>query len=302
MGSTGYLHPAYADSLSEFGNPRALPASGGWILTRAIPGTAASDGMGCYPIFSCPNWSGLPSDLADLNDLVCLSVVTDPFGDYDPALLRESFPDVMLPFKQHFVVDLAAKPEQFLSEHHRRNVRKALRLVIVTHCETPQRFGDEWSSLYSQLVSRHSIRGIPAFSGRALRRQLEVPGLEMFRASLEGQSAGMVLWMVQNGIAYYHLGAYSDAGYRVRASFALFRTAFEFFAGRNIRWLSLGAAAGAADTDTGLTRFKRGWSTGTRQAYLCGRILDHDAYARMLREKATAPQDYFPPYRKGEFG
>jgi Acetyltransferase (GNAT) domain len=303
MQPTGYLHPAYVDSLSEFGTPRALPSSGAWILTRAIPGASANDAMGCYPIFGCPNWSGLPSDLMDLKDLVCLSLVTDPFGDYDSALLQKCFPDLMLPFKQHFVVDLAANPNEFLSAHHRRNVRKALCSVTVTHCEDPVRYNREWINLYSHLVRRHAIRGIPAFSELALRRQLEVPGLQMFRADLNGNTVGMILWMVQNGIAYYHLGAYNEVGYRERASFALFWVALEFFCARHIRWLSLGAGAGVRDeVDDGLTRFKRGWSTGTRLAYLCGRILDHDAYARLLREKAVTPHDYFPAYRKGEFG
>jgi len=36
---------------------------------------------------------------------VCLSLVTDPFGDYDEAYLRQCFPDVVIEFKQHFIVD-----------------------------------------------------------------------------------------------------------------------------------------------------------------------------------------------------
>jgi hypothetical protein len=302
MDPTGYLHLAYADSLSEFGPARALPSSRAWILSRAIPGCSVNDGMGCYPIFCCQNWSGLPSDLADLNDLVCLSLVTDPFGDYDSALLRQCFPDLVLPFKRHFVVDLNSKPDEFVSAHHRRNAKKALRAVTVIHCEEPDRYDREWIELYSQLIQRHTIRGIPAFSESALRRQLRVPGLQMFRAELDGEAVGMILWMVQNGIAYYHLGAYSKAGYRVRASFALFWIALEFFADTSTRWLSLGAAAGLRDVDDGLTRFKRGWSTGTRPAYLCGRILDRAAYARLLRKKAVAPHHYFPAYREEEFG
>src|SRR5207302_6865806 len=139
--------------------------------------------------------------------------------------------------------DLKGDPDKFLSEHHRRNVRKALRTVVVTHCETPASFADEWSQLYMQLIRRHASRGIPALSERALREQLGVPGLEMFHASVGGRTAGIVLWLLQNEIAYYHLGAYNEAGYRERASFALFRTALNFFAARNIRWLSLGAGA-----------------------------------------------------------
>jgi hypothetical protein len=303
MHSNGYQSRAYANSLAEFGLPRALSASGAWILTRAIPGTAASDGMGCYPIFSCPNWPGLLSDLTNLNDLVCLSLVTDPFGDYDVNLLRECFPDLMVPFKQHFVADLTANPNDFLSAHHLRNVRKALRSVKVTNCSEPAAHSGEWIGLYSQLIRRHAIRGISAFSEAALRGQLEIPGLCMFRAALDGETVGMILWMVQHEVAYYHLGAYSEAGYREHASFALFWTALEYFSAQQKRWLCLGAGAGVSDKpDDGLTRFKCGWSTGTRPAYLCGRIFDHGAYARLLRSKTVALNEYFPGYRKGEFG
>ena len=113
----------------------------------------------------------------------------------------------------------------------------------------------------------------------------------------------MVLWMARDGIAYYHLGAYSDAGYGEGASFALFWTAWKFFTARHFRWLSLGGGAGLQeDTDSGLMRFKRGWSTGTRSSYFCGRILDRDAYARLVRENAVTAHGYFPDYRKGEFG
>ncbi len=43
--ATGYLHPAYAHSLAEFGNPRSLPGSGGWILEGETPDAVARDAM-----------------------------------------------------------------------------------------------------------------------------------------------------------------------------------------------------------------------------------------------------------------
>ena len=79
----GYLSPQYAESLREFGLPRLLPRSGGWILQRSIPGFAECDAMGCYPLSSCCDWSHLPEDLAELeNEVVCLGVVPDPFDDF----------------------------------------------------------------------------------------------------------------------------------------------------------------------------------------------------------------------------
>ena len=44
---SGYLHESYARSLADFGRPRALPGSGGWILQRRVPGAEVDDAMGC---------------------------------------------------------------------------------------------------------------------------------------------------------------------------------------------------------------------------------------------------------------
>src|SRR5258705_4435214 len=129
---SGYMHPAYAESLSEIGPPRLLPRCGGWILERQIPPSPHLDAMGCYPLFACPDWNRLHDDLESLeNSLVSVALVTDPFGDYDPDYLRECFPDVAKPFKEHFVVDLSRAPTTFVHSHHQRNVRKALREIAV---------------------------------------------------------------------------------------------------------------------------------------------------------------------------
>src|SRR5688500_13111911 len=86
---TGYLHPGYARSFQEFGMPRELPRCRGWILARSIPALPDLDAMGCYPIFACQDWSRLHLDVDDLqNHLVSLTVVTDPFGDYDEPYLQ----------------------------------------------------------------------------------------------------------------------------------------------------------------------------------------------------------------------
>jgi hypothetical protein len=112
----------------------------------------------------------------------------------------------------------------------------------------------------------------------------------------------MTWWFVSAGVGYYHLGAYSDIGYEQRASFALFWRAIEVFRAAGLRWLDLGAGAGLANgAQDGLSRFKRGWSTTTRTAYLCGRILDHTRYSELVTAKGVASTDYFPAYRKGEF-
>jgi hypothetical protein len=112
----------------------------------------------------------------------------------------------------------------------------------------------------------------------------------------------MLLWYVQGPVAYYHLGAYSPRGYELRASFALFWFATEYFAARGLKWLNLGAGAGIKDDGRdGLSRFKKGWSTGTRPAYLCGRVFDRPAYKKLTTETNLTGTRYFPVYRAGEF-
>lgn len=302
--ATGYQHPDYAQSLAEFGTPRKLPRSKGWVLERQIPGFSYHDAMGCYPLFTCQDWSQLDIDLKNLEgDLVAFSSVTDPFGEYDPAYLRQCFRDVFVPFKDHFVVDLQQPVNAFVSSHHRRYARKALSDVSVERCEDPKQFIDEWVDLYGSLIERYDIDGILAFSRTAFAKQLSVPGIVVFRAVHDESTVSMLLWYVQGNVGYYHLGASSRQGYELRASFALFWTAIEYFADRGLRWLDLGAGAGVdGDGTDGLSRFKRGWSTGTRTAYFCGRIFDHARYAEIVEAKGIGPTDYFPAYRKAEFG
>jgi hypothetical protein len=261
--------------------------------------------MGCYPLFSCKDWTHLHADLEKLaGELVCLYLVTDPFGEFDITYLRRCFPDVARPFKDHFVVDLDHSPETFVSSHHRRNARKAFRSVDVESCLDPAEFLNDWVSLYSALVQRREIKGIPAFSKSSFAQQLRVPGTVSFRAIRKGITVGMIIWYVQGQVGYYHLGAYSGDGYEFGASFALFWRSLEYFseAGR-VQWLNLGAGAGIrSEGNDGLSRFKRGWATGTRIAYFCGRIFDQAKYAEIVRGRQVPTTDYFPLYRLGEFG
>jgi hypothetical protein len=298
----GYMHPGYAESLAEFGTPRELPRCGGWILERQIPGFPYHDAMGCYPLFACQDWSKLYADLAEIgDDLVSLAVVTDPFGVYDPAYLCRCFRDVVIPFKEHYIIDLQRPMRAFVSDHHRRYALKALRDVDVEMCENPLQFVDDWVALYDTLIERHDIKGITRFSRESFVKQLKVPGMVMCRAVHQATAVGMILWYSQGEVGYYHLGAYSPRGYELRASFALFWQAIEHFAGR-LRWLNLGAGAGVASNGTdGLSRFKRGWSTGSRTAYFCGRIFDHMRYSEIVKAKGISETDYFPAYRKSEF-
>ena len=98
------------------------------------------------------------------------------------------------------------------------------------------------------------------------------------------------------GIRYLQSDFNDPAGYELGAAYALLWSAIEYFQERGIRWLSLGAGAGADGREsTGLTLFKRGWSTETRPVYLCGRIIDRLRYSEL--SATVGSTDYFPAYR-----
>src|SRR4029077_697058 len=109
---------------------------------------------------------------------------------------------------------------------------------------------------------RHRLTGVKAFSRHAFQLQLKVPGIVMLRATHEEKTVSVHLWFLQGDVAQSHLAASSSEGYRLMAPYALCWFALETFAGE-VCWLNFGGGAGldvaAAD---GLTRFKRGWSTG----------------------------------------
>jgi len=300
---TGYLHPKYGETLSEFGRPQVLPRSGGNLLVRNVANTDYQDAMGCYPLFCCEDWERLSDDLEELQDeLVSVALVTDPFGNFDIEMLRRCFPDKMFHFKDHFVIDFSLEDSTKISGNHRRNVDKAMREVVVERCGPDSTVLEDWVSLYDVLIKRHNISGLTAFSRGAFEMLFKVPGLDVFRVIHQGETVGITLWLTHNNVSYYHLGAYSERGYELGASFPIFDTAIEYFRSQALRGLNLGAGAGiGAKQQDGLSRFKQGWSNATLPVYFCGRIFDRDRYAKIMNETVMSANDFFPAYRFGEF-
>ena len=299
--ATGYLHRLYVESLAEFGVPRELASAGGWILQRQTPVPGLQDAMGCYPLFCCHDWQRLNEDFRRLQDtVVCLSLVADPFGNHTPDLLRSLF-EVILPFKQHFVADLGLPLEQFTSARHRKCARRALQKISVEICSNPSAHLDEWVRLYDHLIERHHITGMRRFSRESFAKQLSVPGMVMFRATEGDELLSLDLWYVQGEVAQGHLVGTSPRGYELCVSYGLKLFILQYFTGK-VRWVNLGAAPGVnAQADNGLACFKRGWSSETRTAYFCGKILNPSAYRELVRATRSEGTEFFPAYRDGEF-
>ena len=292
--TSGYSHERYAASLAAFGVPRLLESSGAWLLERSIPGTAARDAMGCYPIFVVPRWAHLRDDFSQLADeIVSITVVTDPFGGQQEADLWRVF-DFVRPFKEHVIVDLERVAP---SAHHRYRVRSSLKHLRVDEVD-PGTFLDEWCRLYDVLTARHRLSGIHALSRTAFALQLSVPGARVFRATAGDRVVGGQVWYVSGDLAYAHLMALDARGYELGASYALCAESFRMLRPTVTR-VNLGGGAGIDPSPgDGLTYFKRGWSTETATVYLCGRILDRQRYASLSTNVGIG---YFPAYRTGEF-
>jgi len=256
--------------------------------------------MGPYPVFCCADWSVLADDVAQLaGELVSVTLVTDPFGEVDPATLHAGF-DRVVRFKDHYVAELDRPPEQFVATSHRRGARRALRAVDVAVCEHPADHLEIWLELFANLSRRHAITGLRAYSRQAFEAQLRIPGLVMFQASVGDEVVGLDLWYQQGEVAYGHVAAFSDVGYQLRASYATKWTMLRYFYER-VRWVDLTGTAGASDDhDSGLAQFKAGWSTETKPVYLCGRILQPARYEDLTRQRGARETNYFPAYRQGE--
>ena len=221
----GYLSRPYAESFGEFGTPLYLPQSQAWILKRSIPATEYFDASGLYPLFCCRDWSKLSVDLDSLQEespLVSLTIVTDPFGSFTDSQLGECFPHLARPFKDHLVTQSNAAPDQIASKHHRYYARRALRQVSVDVCRPEGSFLEEWWSLYQELIERHGITGIQAFSQDSLQQQMQTPGLVAFKAVAGGQTVSAHLWYSQDRVAYSHLAASNASGYKLGASYGLY--------------------------------------------------------------------------------
>ncbi len=297
----GYADPAYALSFREFGEPRELPRCGGWIIVRTIPGTPYKDATGCYPLFACQDWTKVLEDLQHVgSDLVSLVLVTDPFPKVDPAYLGQCF-DLVKPFKTHYVADLSHPLESFVHRGHIYNAGKSLKGMDVEVCNQPAQYLDDWIRLYDNLIRKHNIKGIKAFSPQCFKTQLNIPGMVMFLGRREGEIIGANLVLIRDQIAYTHLSAYTSEGYKIRASYGIRWKALAYLYDKGIRYVHFGGMAGTKeDPSDGLARFKRGWSNDQRIVYFCGRVFDRYKYESICRQYQIANPDYFPAYRSGE--
>ncbi len=294
----GYSQRDYAYSLQEFGKPRELPRSGGWIIERSIPGTPYRDATGCYPLFACRDWSRLSEDLDEIGeDLVSLALVADPLSAPIGTELAKCFGHVA-PFKKHYLADLSVPLNKLVSKRYRRYASRSLENMDVEICTEPGRYLDEWMRLYDMLIKRHCIHGIRAFSRRSFAMQLNMHGMVMFLGRRDGEAVGALLTLSSGPYVHFHLAASNGEGYAIRSAYGLYWTAFKYYQEMGVRNCDIGGVAGLKDDpEDNLAIFKRGWSNDQCMAYFCGRVFNQQAYESICRQYHAVDVGYFPAYR-----
>lgn len=297
----GYQHPLYAQSFYEIGEPLFLPRSNGWFIKRQIPGTPYFDAMGPYPMFFCDDWDALIGDLQQLKgDLISISMVIGPFEEL-PNNEYSDFFDIFKPYKNHYILDTNVPIAQAVSKWSLKDARRALKEVSIDLVTAPDINLDEWVTLYDNLVKRHDIKGIRAFSRESFAKQITIPNTHFFRAWRKGELVGGNLYYIQQNVAYGHLLALTDEGYRLGASHAIKWVAIQNLA-KMVKWINFGGSTGNDQGSlTGLDKFKMGWTNDVKRSHFCAKVLDQVKYDELTSNKAVVTPEWFPAYRSGEY-
>lgn len=289
-----YASAAYAGVFEHTAEPLWVPAWGAHVLVRDIPDGGGRDALGVYPLAPFAPDADLAAGLRWLQaqGLVSIGLVPDPATAPPVLELQKAF-DLCIPFKTHYLVDYA-RPVDF-TKHHQGKIRRALKDVAVETVALSQHL-EAWCGLYGNLIDRHDIGGLSAFSPEAFRRLAAVDGLTTVAARAGGEIVSMHLWLTDpaSRTAYSLLAATSLEGYRRSAAYAVNDASIRQLSG--LACVNLGGGAGLAGGEDGLTYFKRGFSNAEVQAYFCGAILDPARYAALSGGHAL-PATPFPAYR-----
>jgi len=295
----GYASAAYAAAFSAWGRPSALPGCGGFLIERTLPDGRYKDATGCYPTFSCSDWNRLGEDVAKLSaDLVSVTLVSDALAAITEAGLKAIFPWLQ-PLDNHYLVDLQVPLARRLSRHHRRKLGQAKTQGLHIGVEEDTNgFLQRWMDLYGHLADKRGITGLRLLTAPVLEAQLRVPGTLIISAERQGELLGADWYYLDGGRVYAHLSAYSEAGYGCAISYPMMEYALEHFR-ESCEVLDLGGVPGGGGADSGLRYFKSGWSTHCLPSYVCGKVLNPEAYRELTAGRPQA--EYFPLYRLGEY-
>lgn len=294
----GYLAPSYGQSFAEFGDILTLERSGMQLIRRPLPHDMY-DLIGLYPYVMCRDWSALGNDLQDLHGKGAVSVVFvgDPFEASAVAAATQGWA-LSRPFKTHFTVDLRENWRRARSKEVRRLSRIALETQRITSVDAGATEADALWALYQNTIERHKVTGIQRLSLKCLTAQLLVPGLVLVAAHDDSGLTGAITAFIHETTAVAHLEFLAAGSHAKRTSYGLISVLLETLEARGCHEVTLGGCAGLLDDmSDGLAQFKSKWATGTRQAMLCGAVLDAAVYDALSASTDVAETDFFPRYR-----
>ena len=290
-----YATDAYAQTLFHIGRPVAVPEWGCNVVARPIPG-GGEDLAGCYPIAVLNADADLRGGLARLRaeGFVSVTLTLDDFHRPSIEELQNTF-DVVRPFKTHFVHQ--GPIENYRpGRNHRHKINRSRRSVITKPIDLSQ-YVAAWASLYHDVINKHSLSGMHAFTLASFEMLAQIPGLETIGGFVGNELVSCNTWVTHNGRVHSHLVASNALGYELRAAYAVSDASVTYF--RNAEIVNFGGGAGVEDNaEDGLAQFKRGFGNAQARSYICGAILDRSNYARLTTARnRLLPTDYFPAYR-----
>ncbi|MBN8532333.1 MAG: GNAT family N-acetyltransferase [Alphaproteobacteria bacterium] len=293
------LHPyasaAYAAAFAPL-EPVWLPHAATHVLKRLIPGTEHHDAMGCYPLCVMRADSGIKEDFEILKRHGCVTLVavTDCLSQPDEAFLSAHF-DRCRRYKTHYVHDARLANADY-SKHHRDRIRRA-RKSCETRVVNLADHLDAWMECYTTLVKKKNITGIQNFPREYFAAVAAMPEAVTIAAFVDGVFASGHIWMRHEGLAYAHLAASTELGYKLRCAFPIYDDAIQMLKADHI--IDFGGGAGAEESEAdGLRDFKKGFANAEKRNFLCGKILNAELYQSLCNVRGVDPDAaFFPAYR-----
>lgn len=290
-----YASLLYASAFAAM-EPVWLPHAGTHVLKRVIPGTEQFDAMGCYPLCVMKADQKIADDFKMLKEkgIATLVAVTDCLSQPEEAFLQAHF-DRCRSYKTHYVYD-AKLPNADYSKHHRDRTRRA-RKSCETRVVNLADHLDAWMECYTTLVKKKNITGIQNFSRDYFAAVAAMPEATTIAAFVDGVFASGHIWMRHEGLAYAHLAASTELGYKLRCAFPIYDDAIQLF--KNECVIDFGGGAGAEESEQdGLRDFKKGFANTEKRNFLCGKILNADLYQSLCAARNVSPEAaFFPAYR-----
>lgn len=284
----------YARSFGIAFEPVDVAPWGSAVLSRPIPTSYQKDAVNCYPFLSFRDDAALGPGLVCLRDrgFVSVVLVTDPLHQPDLDRLTANF-SYCRPFKSHYVFDRRLGIDK--SRRRWREVhasRMALDIREVSYADHVPDF----VRLYDNLIERHQITGAAAFTPEFFRSLASVEAVRAIGGFLAGELVSMMLFVSFDDTAYAFLAGTSPEGRLRSAHYGLYGYAIENF--DDVTLINLGGAPGLTDdTEHGIAHVKRKLTNVVMRSYLCGAILDPDAY-RVLAGNRVGSSNFFPGYRR----